>query len=162
MAEKTILQKIVERGHYKFVDRVDSWQEGVRLSCESLVETGYVSADYYKQIVDCIEKYGPYVVFEHYVAMPHTQESAEGANQTAVGFMRVKEDVDFGKDEDGEQKIARLFFTLVAKDPNEHLDNMAQLMAIFTNEPLLDALMAADTPEDILAAEAKYPPEEDF
>ena len=161
MAE-TILQKIVERGHYKFVDRVDSWQDAVRLSCESLAETGFVSPDYYKQIVDCIEKYGPYVVFDHYVAMPHSQEGAEGANQTAVGFMRVKEDVDFGVDEDGEQKIARLFFTLAAKDPNEHLDNMQQLMSIFTNEPLLDALMEANTPEDILAAEAKYPPEEDF
>ena len=160
MAE-TILQKIVERGHYKFVDRVDSWQDAVRLSCESLAETGFVSPDYYKQIVDCIEKYGPYVVFDHYVAMPHSQEGAEGANQTAVGFMRVKEDVDFGVDEDGEQKIARLFFTLAAKDPNEHLDNMQQLMSIFTNEPLLDALMESDTPEDILAAEAKYPPEED-
>lgn len=161
MAE-TILQKIVERGHYKFVDRVDSWQDAVKQSCESLVRTGYVSENYYQQIVDCIEKYGPYVVFEHYVAMPHSQEGAEGANQTAVGFMRVKEDVDFGKDEDGEQKIARLFFTLAAKDPNEHLDNMQQLMSIFCNEPLLDALMEANTPEDILAAEAKYPPEEDL
>ena len=161
MAE-TILQKIVERGHYKFVDRVDSWQEAVKLSCESLAKTGYVSENYYQQIVDCIEKYGPYVVFEHYVAMPHSQEGAEGANQTAVGFMRVKEDVDFGVDEDGEQKIARLFFTLAAKDPDEHLDNMQQLMEIFTNEPLLDALMEANTPEDILAAEAKYPPEDDF
>ena len=75
--------------------------------------------------------------------------------------MRVKEDVDFGKDEDGEDKIVRLFFTLAAKDPNEHLDNMQQLMQIFTNEPLLDALMAANTPEDILRAEADYPPEED-
>ena len=162
MADKTILQKIVERGHYKFVDRVDSWQEAVKLSCESLAKTGYVSENYYQQIVDCIEKYGPYVVFEHYVAMPHSQEGAEGANKTAVGFMRVKEDVDFGKDEDGEDKIARLFFTLAAKDPNEHLDNMQQLMQIFTNEPLLDALMAANTPEDILEAEAKYPPEEDI
>ena len=161
MAE-TILQKIVERGHYKFADSVESWQEGVRLSTESLARTGYVSENYYQQIVDCIEKYGPYVVFEHYVAMPHSQEGAEGANQTAVGFMRVKEDVDFGVDEDGEQKIARLFFTLAAKDPNEHLDNMQQLMTIFTNEPLLDALMEANTPEDILAAEAKYPPEEDI
>ena len=122
MADKTILQKIVERGHYKFVDRVDSWQEGVKLSCESLAKTGYVSDNYYQQIVDCIEKYGPYVVFEHYVAMPHSQEGAEGANQTAVGFMRVKEDVYFGKDEDGEDKVARLFFTLAAKDPNEHLE----------------------------------------
>ena len=162
MAEKTILQKIVERGHYKFVDRVDSWQEAVKLSAESLAKTGYVSENYYQQIVDCIEKYGPYVVFDHYVAMPHSQEGAEGANMTAVGFMRVKEDVYFGKDEDGEDKVARLFFTLAAKDPNEHLDNMQQLMQIFTNEPLLDALMEANTPEDILAAEAKYPPEEDF
>ena len=162
MADKTILQKIVERGHYKFVDKVDSWQEAVKLSCESLAKTGYVSENYYQQIVDCIEKYGPYVVFEHYVAMPHSQEGAEGAEKTAVGFMRVKEDVDFGKDEDGEDKIARLFFTLAAKDPNEHLDNMQQLMQIFTNEPLLDALMAANTPEDILEAEAKYPPEEDI
>ena len=161
MAE-TILQKIVERGHYKFVDRVDSWQEAVKLSCESLARTGYVSENYYQQIVDCIEKYGPYVVFDHYVAMPHSQEGAEGAYQTAVGFMRVKEDVDFGVDEDGEQKIARLFFTLAAKDPSEHIDNMQQLMSIFTNEPLLDALMAADTPEDILAAEANYPPEDDM
>ena len=160
MAE-TILQKIVERGHYKFVDRVDSWQEGVKLSCESLVKTGYVSENYYQQIVDCIEKYGPYVVFEHYVAMPHSQEGAEGANQTAVGFMRVKEDVYFGKDEDGEQKIARLFFTLAAKDPSEHIDNIQQLMNVFCNDELIDALLEANSPEDILAAEAKYPCEEE-
>ena len=121
MAEKSILQKIVERGHYRFADRVDSWQEAVRISTESLVETGYVSENYYKQIVDCIEKYGPYVVFDHYVAMPHSQEGAEGAEKTGVGFLRVKEDVDFGKDEDGEDKIARLFFTLAAKDPDEHI-----------------------------------------
>ncbi|MBQ7523838.1 MAG: PTS sugar transporter subunit IIA [Oscillospiraceae bacterium] len=160
MAE-TILQKIVERGHYKFVDRVDSWQDAVRLSTESLVKTGYVSENYYKQIVDCIEKYGPYVVFDHYIAMPHSSEGAEGAKKTGIGFMRVKEDVDFGKDEDGEQKVARLLFTLAAKDPGEHMDNIQQLMGIFCNEPLIDALLEANTPEDILAAEAKYPPEEE-
>lgn len=160
MAE-TILQKIVARGHYKFVDHVDTWQEAVKLSTESLVKTGYVSENYYKQIVDCIEKYGPYVVFDHYVAMPHSQEGAEGAEKTAVGFLRVKDDVDFGTDEDGERKIARLFFTLAAKDPSEHIDNMQQLIGIFTNEPLLDALMEANTPEDILAAEAKFPSEDE-
>ena len=158
----TLLQKIVERGHYKFVDSVDSWQEAVKLSTESMVKTGYVSEDYYQQIVDCITKYGPYVVYDHYVAMPHSQEGADGAKKTSVGFMRVKQDVDFGKDEDGEQKIARLFFTLAAVDPDEHLDNMQQLMGIFTNERLLDALLEARTPEDILAAEAKYPPAEEI
>ena len=161
MAEKSILKKIVERGHYMFVDRVDSWQEGVKLSAESLVKTGYVSENYYQQIVDCIEKYGPYVVFDHLIAMPHSQEGAEGAIKTGVGFLRVKEDVDFGKDEDGEQKIARLFFTLAAKDPSEHIDNIQQLMNVFCNDELIDALLEANTPEDILAAEIKYPCEEE-
>lgn len=156
----TILQKIVERGHYKFVDKVDSWQDGVRQSTDSLVATGYCTPDYCEQIIACIEKHGPYVVFDHYVAMPHSQENASGVLKTSVGFMRVKEDVDFGVDEDGEQKIARLFFTLCSCNPDEHLENIQQLMMVFTNEELLDALMEANTPEDILAAEAKYPCEE--
>ena len=160
MAEKTILQKIVERGHYKFVDRVDSWQEAVKLSCESLAKTGYVSDNYYQQIVDCIEKYGPYVVFEHYVAMPHSQEGVTGVHKTSVGFMRVKDIVSFGKDETGEEKEAKLFFTLASENPTEHLENIQSLMAVFMNEPLLDALMEANTPEDILAAEDKYYTEE--
>ena len=115
----SVLQTIVEKKHYKFVDRVDSWQEGVRLSTESLVADGSVDADYYQQIVDCITKYGPYVVFDHYVAMPHSQENASGVHKTGIGFMRVKEEVSFGKDEDGEEKIAKLFFTLAACNPED-------------------------------------------
>ncbi len=157
---KGILSKIVERGHYKFVDHVDTWQEAVKLSTDTLVETGYCDADYYDQIVKCIEKYGPYVVFEHYVAMPHSQEGVTGVHKTSVGFMRVKDIVSFGKDEAGEEKEAKLFFTLASENPDEHLSNIQSLMAVFMNEPLLDALMEANTPEDILAAEDKYYTEE--
>ena len=157
----SVLQTIVEKKHYLFVDKVDSWQEAVRLSALSLVADGSVDADYYKQIVACIEKYGPYVVFDHYVAMPHSQENASGVYKTGIGFMRVKEEVSFGKDEDGEEKVAKLFFTLAACNPDEHLNNIQQLMGVFCNEELLDALMEANTPEDILAAEAAHPIEED-
>ena len=156
----SVLQTIVEKKHYAFVDRLDSWQQGVELSARSLVADGSVDADYYKQIVDCIEKYGPYVVFDHYVAMPHSQENATGVHKTGIGFMRVKEAVSFGKDEDGEEKLAKLFFTLAACNPDEHLNNIQQLAALFCNEELLDALMEANTPEDILAAEAAHPIEE--
>ena len=152
----SILQTIVEKKHYKFVDRVESWQEGVRLSAESLVADGSVDPDYCQQIINCITKYGPYVVFDHYVAMPHSQENASGVHKTSIGFMRLKEEVSFGKDEDGEEKTAKLFFTLASCNPNEHLDNIQQLMGVFCNEALLDALMAADTPEDILAAERAH------
>ena len=43
---------------------------------------------------------------------------------------------------------------------NGGANNIQQLASLFCNEELLDALMAANTPEDILAAEAAYPIEE--
>jgi PTS system ascorbate-specific IIA component len=158
----TVLQTIVEKKHYRFIDGegVD-WKEAVRLSAESLVADGTVSEDYYKQIVACIEKYGPYVVFDHNVAMPHTTENATGAFKTGIGFMVSKKLIDFGKDEDGEEKKANLFFTLSAANAEEHLANIQQLTNIFMNDDLLDALAAANTPEDILEAEKKYPCEEE-
>jgi PTS system ascorbate-specific IIA component len=158
----TVLQTIVEKKHYRFIDGEGiDWKEAVRLSAESLVDDGTVSADYYKQIVACIEKYGPYVVFDHNVAMPHTTENATGAFKTGIGFMVSKKLIDFGKDEDGEEKKANLFFTLSAANAEEHLSNIQQLTSIFMNDDLLDALAAAKTPEDILEAEKKYPCEEE-
>lgn len=159
----TVLQTIVEKKHYRFIDGEGvTWQEAVRLSAESLVEDGSVEPDYYKQIVACVEKYGPYVVFEHNVAMPHTQENAAGAHKTGIGFMVSEKMIDFGEDEDGEKKEANLFFTLSSTNPDEHMSNILQLSEIFMNEPLLDALAAARTPEAILKAEKDYPCEETF
>ena len=158
----SVLQTIVEKKHYRFIDGEGvTWQEAVRLSAESLVEDGSVSPDFYKQIIACIEKYGPYVVFDHNVAMPHTTENAEGAFKTGIGFMVSEKLIDFGEDEDGEKKEANLFFTLSSANPEEHMNNIMQLSSIFMNDDLLDALAAARTPEDILAAEAKYPCEEE-
>ena len=158
----SVLEKIVEQKHYSFIDGEGvTWQEAVRLSALPLVADGTVSEEYYKQIVACIEKYGPYVVFDHNVAMPHTTENAEGAFRTGVGLMICDKMIDFGEDEDGEKKEAKLLFTLAAASPEEHMDNIMQLMNIFQNEELLDALMAANTPEDILKAEQDFPCEED-
>ena len=158
----TVLQDIVAKKHYKFIDGEGlTWQEAVRQSTESLVADGSVSEDFYKQIVACIEKYGPYMVFEHNVAMPHTTENAEGVYKTGIGFMACKKLIDFGEDEDGEKKEANLFFTLCSANPQEHMNNIQQLSSIFMNEPLLDALAAANTPEEILAAEEKFPCEDE-
>ena len=93
--------------------------------------------------------------------MPHTTENAEGAYKTGIGFMVSEKMIDFGEDEDGEKKEANLFFTLSSANPEEHMNNIQQLSSIFMNDDLLDALAAARTPEDILAAEEKYPCEDE-
>lgn len=152
----SVLKNIVAENHFRFEDHVDSWQEAIRLSTLSLVADGSVEEDYYQQIVSSIEKYGPYVVFDHQVAMPHSQEDVTGVHKSGIGFMRVKEPVSFGMDAEGQEKTAQLFFTLAASDPLAHMNTIQQLAGLFCNEELLDALIAAGTPEEILEAEATY------
>lgn len=149
-----ILQTIVNQNHVSFADRANSWQEAIMLSCRPLVADGSVDESYAGQIVEAVEKYGPYVVFEHQVAMPHTQDDAKGVFKPGVAFLRLKEAVSFGCDEDGQEKKASLFFTLAASHPEEHLKSIQQLAGLFVNEELLEALKLAETPEDILEAEA--------
>lgn len=157
-----ILETIVNEKHYSFIKGEEtSWQEAVRLSALPLVADGCVDKDYYKQIVDCITKYGPYIVFDHHIAMPHTTENPVGAYKTAIGFMVSENMIDFGTDSDGEKKEANLFFTLSAVNSDEHMENISQLMSVFMNEELIDALAAARTPEDIIEAMNKYPCDED-
>ncbi|MCD8381354.1 MAG: PTS sugar transporter subunit IIA [Clostridiales bacterium] len=155
MAE--ILRQIAEGGLCRFADSVSSWEEAVRLGVEPLAEGGYVDADYSRQIIACIRQYGPYMVFDHYAALPHAMGEPSCVHRTGVSLLRVRTDVDFGRGADGTPKVARLLFTLAARGPEEHLDCVQSLAHIFTNEPLLDALMAANTPGDVLAAAERYP-----
>ena len=152
-----VLERIVAKKHYSFINGKDvSWQEAVRLSALPLVEDGSVDSDYYKQIVACIEKHGPYIVMEHNIAMPHTTENRIGAHKTAVGLMICENKIDFGADADGEKKEANLLFTLSAVNSDEHMENIAQLMDVFMNYDLIEALGKCHSAEEILEAMKKY------
>lgn len=152
-----VLERIVEKKHYSFINgKGISWQEAVRLSALPLVEEGSVDSDYYKQIVACIEKHGPYIVMEHNIAMPHTTENPIGASRTAVGLMICENMIDFGCDESGEKKEANLIFTLSSVNADEHMENISQLMDVFMNYDLIEALGKCHSAEEILEAMKKY------
>lgn len=55
-----MLREFVEKKHYKFAAGAETWQEAVRMSCESLEADGTVNAQYAEEIIRCVEKYGPY------------------------------------------------------------------------------------------------------
>ncbi len=156
-----LLQQMAEEGLCRFADRVSSWEEAVRLGVEPLAEQGYVDDGYSEQIIACIRRYGPYLVFDHGVAMPHAQQEPSCVHRTGVSLLRLREAADFGPGADGTPKTARLLFTLAARDSGEHLDCIQSLVRIFMNAPLLDALMEANTPGDVLAAAERYPADED-
>lgn len=149
-----MLKEFVEKKHFKFAEEAKDWKEAIRMSCEPLEADGTVEANYKEDIIKCVEKYGPYIVIAPNVAMPHSQEGAEGVNKTAVSFMKLEKPVSF---EPGDpEKDAQLFFTLASCNPDQHLDNMSRLSEMLMDEELVEALAKAGTPEDLLALQKKF------
>lgn len=143
-----MLKEFVESNHYKFAEEASDWEEAVRMSCESLEADGTVETNYKEDIIQCIKKYGPYIVIMPQVAMPHSQECAKGVHKTAIAFMKLKKAVSF---EPGNPEMdASLFFTLASCNPDQHLENMTKLSELLMNEKAVAALLEAETPEDLL------------
>lgn len=149
-----MLKEFVETKHFKFAEEAKDWKEAIRMSCEPLEADGTVEANYKEDIIKCVEKYGPYIVITPNVAMPHSQEGAEGVNKTAISFMRLEKPVSF--EPGNSEKDAQLFFTLASCNPDQHLDNMSGLSEMLMNEDLIEALAKASTPEDLLELQEKF------
>jgi len=149
-----MLREFVELKHYKFADSAPDWKESIRMSCECLEAYGTVEANYKEDIIACVEKHGPYIVIMPNVAMPHSQEGAVGVNKTAIGFMKLNKPVSF--EEGNPEKDAQLFFTLASCNPEQHLANMMKLSEMLMNQDVVDELLKAQSPEDLIAIQEKY------
>ena len=109
---------------------------------------------YVEAVINCVKKYGPYIIIAPNIAMPHSTEGAEGVNETAICFMKVEEPVHF--DPEDPEKDARLFFVLASADHEKHLENMMRLSEMLMNEELVEELLEAKSKEDLLAIDKKY------
>lgn len=148
-----MLKEFVESKHYKFAESASDWKEAIRMSCEALEADGTVESNYKEDIIDCVEKYGPYIVIMPEVAMPHSQESARGVHKTAIAFMKLEHPVSF--DPEDPDKDARLFFTLASCDSDQHLKNMTRLSELLMNEAVVQALLEAKSPEELIEIQDK-------
>lgn len=142
-----MLQEIIDTKQYSFQDGFDSWEEAIRQACAPLVNSGAVKPEYAEHIIGNVHEFGPYIVIAPDVCIPHAQEG-RGVNTTTVGFMRCKTPVDFGPDA---EYTARLFFVLASTDNEKHLGNLAKLVEMLDDEATTEALIAADTVEDLQA-----------
>ncbi|MTD42348.1 PTS sugar transporter subunit IIA [Erwinia sp. CPCC 100877] len=122
------------------------WREAIVFSCQTLVEKGLITQQYVDEIITCVQKYGPYIVIVPGVAMPHSSQDSAGVLGTAVSFTKMPEEVVF--EEGNEEKNARLFFTLAAKNSEEHVENISKLSEMLMSDGLIEALLSVETMAD--------------
>lgn len=149
-----MLKEFVDKKHCLFIESAADWREALRIGCQPLVADGTVSENYAAELIDSVEKHGPYIVLMPGFAMPHTMEGSEAAHGTAISFMKVNAPVVF--DPEDRDKDATVFFTLASVDSDAHLKNMQKLFKMLTNEDLVAELPSVTCEADLLRLDEKY------
>ena len=152
-----MLKDFVDKKHYKFAQRASDWREAIRMSCEVLEADGTVNAGYKEDIIRFMEAHGPYVVLAPGIVMPHVQPSEASdtkVTNSTIAFMHLEEPVSF--DDSDPEKYGKIFFTLAVKDVDDHFQCMVKIVNMLNNPEIMNALMDAHGPEDLLALQEKY------
>ena len=144
-----LFKEFVAQKHYSFHEGFDDWRDEIRAACAPLVMDGTIQKEYVSYIIEKVEELGPYIVIAPEICIPHA-ERGRGVNRTAMCFMKSETPVRFH--EDGEHD-ARIFVVLAAADDEEHIQNLMELSELLSDEETVAKLLAATTPEDLLAIE---------
>lgn len=124
----------------------DNWEEAIRISCENLIDKAIIDQTYVDEVIASVHHHGPYIVIVPGVAMPHSTEKSSGVFGTAIAFTKFREKVYFEAGND--EKQARLFFTLAAKNPDEHMTNIANLSDLLMTDGVIEKLEKIETISD--------------
>ena len=125
------------------IDRVEDYEEAIKISCDILEKNGIIESRYYDAIKSKIKEYGPYFCIADGVCMPHARPE-DGALKEGVCVLKLNNPVDF------EGKLISLFFTLSAKDNESHLGLLKQIAGVCMNKDKLNIIKNLKNKKDIL------------
>lgn len=146
-----MLKDIIKRKHYAFFEKAENWQDAIKKSCETFVKDRTVNENYSTELIDCVQKYGPYIVIDEGIAMPHSTQDGENVYKTDISFTKFEEEVIFD-----EENSAKLFFTLASENPDIHLENMQKLMEVLGNDELKQELFEIKSIDELIKLSDKY------
>ena len=126
------LRKLLKKENVKFIEGAEDWKEAILQSGNLLVSNRKVTSEYVKEMIELVEKHGPYIVIEEGIAMPHAGIS-ENVLETGISLLVVKERVALP-----EGRNANIFLSFAAKNKNDNIDIMNDLFELITKYKFID------------------------
>ena len=131
-------------GNTKFVETVGSWQEAIRLGAKPLLAQGIIEEAYIDAMIQNVLDNGNYIILLPQVAMPHARPEA-GSNGIGMTFLHLDQPVLFPGDEP-----VKVLFTLSSDSPDGHLELIANLGEVLSDEKLYQKLFEVETEQALL------------
>lgn len=122
-----------------------NWEEAVRIAGALLVDAHKCEASYVDAMVETVHKFGPYIVLEEGIAMPHAQ-SRDNVAETGISVVTLQEPVCFGHDE---YDPVSVLIGFCSPSSNGHMGCLSELAQIFDDEEIISKLSACNDAREV-------------
>ncbi|QWT17991.1 PTS sugar transporter subunit IIA [Collinsella sp. zg1085] len=129
-----------------------TWQEAVRMAGHLLERVGACDASYTDAMIASVETFGPYMVLEEGIAMPHAQAN-NNVSKAGICVVTLATPVAFGHEE---FDPVRVLIGICAPDPQAHLAGLGELAQMFEDEDAVNKLSSCTTEDEILNVMASF------
>jgi PTS system ascorbate-specific IIA component len=120
-------------------------EHAIELAGDLLVASGRVTPEYTNAMIEVLESHGPYFVIAPGIALAHSKP-ADSVLSTGLSLVTLAEPITFGNDANDPVKLV---FGLCAVDHDSHLDLLAELSALLSDNETVNILLNAVDSEQI-------------
>ena len=126
-------------------DSVDNRSAAIELAGELLVQSGKAKPSYVSSMLEAVERFGPYIVIAPGIALAHGKPS-DDVIETGLSLLVLKEAIEFHH---SQNDPVQLVFGLAATDHESHIETMAMLAEVLSDQEQVNALLTSSESEQI-------------
>lgn len=132
-----IIRELLPKSRMKNVDKVNNWEEAIKVASEPLLEEGIVEEKYIQAMINSVNKNGPYIVLKDFFALPHAK-AGEGVNKQGMSLLTLDEEVDL------KGNSVKVFMVLAAADSNSHLEALSDLSTLLMDDEIYEVFISGN------------------
>jgi PTS system ascorbate-specific IIA component len=128
-------------------DSVDNRSAAIELAGQLLVQSGKAKPSYVASMIEAVERFGPYIVIAPGIALAHGKPSEE-VIETGLSLLVLKQAIEF---QHSQNDPVQLVFGLAATDHKSHIETMAKLAEVLSDQERVNSLLTCSDFEQIRA-----------
>ena len=140
-----ILADAFGEGSILIKESVDNRSAAIEIAGDLLVQSGRAKTSYIASMLEAVERFGPYIVIAPGIALAHGKPS-EDVIETGLSLLVLKQAIEF---QHSQNDPVQLVFGLAATDHDSHLETMAALAEVLSDQERVNSLLTCSNFEQI-------------
>jgi PTS system ascorbate-specific IIA component len=126
-------------------ESVDTRSTAIKIAGDLLVQSGKAKHSYVASMLEAVERFGPYIVIAPGIALAHGKPS-EDVIETGLSLLVLKQAIEF---QHAQNDPVQLIFGLAATDHESHIETMAKLAELLSDQDRVSTLLTSSDSHQI-------------